>query len=167
MAIRLCKTALVASAAFYLLLVVFNNLTDYGSNFLFVQHVLSMDTTFEGNRAMWRAIDSPLVYHAFYGGIIAWEAVSMGLLAWGSWMLWSHRKASLRDFNREKKWAIIGLTVSMLQWLVAFITVGGEWFLMWQSDIWNGEDAAFRMFACMGIILLFLISPDEEISLQA
>jgi hypothetical protein len=27
---------------------------------------------------------------------------------------------------------------------------------MWQSKIWNGQDAAFRMFACIGIVLIFL-----------
>jgi predicted small integral membrane protein len=43
-----------------------------------------------------------------------------------------------------------------MQWLVAFLVVGGEWFLMWQSKNWNGQDAAFRMFAIIGIALLFL-----------
>jgi predicted small integral membrane protein len=41
------------------------------------------------------------------------------------------------------------------------MTVGGEWFLMWQSRIWNGQDAAFRLFAFMGVSLLFLNQPDE------
>jgi predicted small integral membrane protein len=48
----------------------------------------------------------------------------------------------------------------MLQWFIAFITVGGEWFTMWQSQIWNGQDAAFRMFACIGIVLIFLYLPE-------
>jgi predicted small integral membrane protein len=45
---------------------------------------------------------------------------------------------------------------------VAFLTVGGEWFLMWQSHTWNGQDAAFRMFASLGIILIYLILPEPE-----
>jgi predicted small integral membrane protein len=40
--------------------------------------------------------------------------------------------------------------------------VGGEWFLMWQSKNWNGQDAAFRMFAVVGIVLLFLVQQDVE-----
>ena len=43
--IRLAKIAMVAGLGLYALLVVFGNITDYGSNFAFVQHVLSMDTT--------------------------------------------------------------------------------------------------------------------------
>ena len=30
----------------FCLLVTFDNITDYGTNYLFVQHVMSMDTTF-------------------------------------------------------------------------------------------------------------------------
>ena len=44
--IRLVKAVLVAAVALFFTLVAFGNVTDYGSNWLFVQHVLSMDTTF-------------------------------------------------------------------------------------------------------------------------
>jgi predicted small integral membrane protein len=47
-------------------------------------------------------------------------------------------------------------------WFVVFLSVGGEWFLMWQSRTWNGQDAAFRMFTVIGIILLLLIQPEAE-----
>ena len=47
-------------------------------------------------------------------------------------------------------------------WLVAFIAVGGEWFLMWQSHTWNGEQTAFRDFAIVGIVMLFLMRPEME-----
>jgi predicted small integral membrane protein len=43
---------------------------------------------------------------------------------------------------------------------VTFLTVGGEWFVMWQSQIWNGQMSAFRMFTCVGIVLLFLKTAD-------
>ena len=35
------------------------NITDYASNFAFVQHVFMMDTTTPGNGIMYRAIASP------------------------------------------------------------------------------------------------------------
>jgi predicted small integral membrane protein len=44
-------------------------------------------------------------------------------------------------------------------WLVAFLSVGGEWFLMWQSKTWNGQEAAFRMFTVIGIVLLLVAQP--------
>ncbi len=47
-------------------------------------------------------------------------------------------------------------------WLVAFLSVGGEWFLMWQSKTWNGQDAAFRMFMVVGLVLLLIAQPDAD-----
>jgi predicted small integral membrane protein len=164
MVTRLAKIALVATIGVFLLIVVFNNLTDYGSNYAFVLHVLAMDTTFPGNGELWRAINSVPVYHAFYASIILWEAIACGLTFAGAWKLYRHRRASAAAFNRAKNLAIAGLTLNMLQWLVAFTTVGGEWFLMWQSKSWNGQEAAGRMFIIVGITLLFLNAPDDELS---
>ena len=56
---RFSKVALVWAVAFFASVVVFNNLTDYDSNYRFVNHVLKMDTTFPDNggsfitRFMW------------------------------------------------------------------------------------------------------------------
>lgn len=66
------------------------------------------------------------------------------------------------EFHAAKQLAIMGLTASLLMWLVAFLSVGGEWFLMWQSRSWNGQEAAVRMFTVVGIVLLVLMQPDAE-----
>lgn len=162
MAVRLSQVALVASVALFLLLVVVNNLTDYGSNFAFVAHVLSMDTTFPANQESWRALRSPAAHHAFYAMIIAWELVAGLLCAAGAMRLWRARTRPAAEFHRAKTVAIAGLTVGLLLWFVAFLTIGGEWFLMWQSRTWNGQESAFRMFVCFGVILLFLVLPERE-----
>ena len=166
MMIRLSKAALVASSALFLLIVVFNNLTDYGSNFEFVRHVLGMDTTFPGNKGMWRALTSPLIHHAFYASIILWELISGVLLAAGAWNLWRARSASAAVWQHAKSLAIAGLVLNMLLWFLAFLTIGGEWFLMWQSGTWNGQNAAFRMFAVLGLILLFLNQRDDALAAE-
>ena len=56
----------------------------------------------------------------------------------------------------------MALTREPAMWMVAFLSVGGEWFLMWQSKVWNGQEAAFRMFAVIGIVLLLVAQPDAE-----
>ena len=63
---------------------------------------------------------------------------------------------------RARGIAIAALTSSLMLWLVAFMDVGGEWFLMWQSTTWNGELAAFRMFTVAGISLLIVLQPEER-----
>ncbi|HTR48947.1 MAG TPA: DUF2165 domain-containing protein [Verrucomicrobiae bacterium] len=164
MTLRAAKVALVFGVAVFYAFVVFNNLTDYDSNDQFVRHVLMMDSTFPGNNGMWRAINSPAMHTAFYLSIIAWEALTMALCWWGGWRMARAITAAGADFDRAKGVAIGALTLSLLMWLVAFLSVGGEWFLMWQSQNWNGQGAAFRMFTVVGIVLLLVAQrePDES-----
>lgn len=158
---RSSKVALVWAVAFFASLVVFNNLTDYYSNYRFVGHVLKMDTTFPDNRGMWRAIDSPFLHHAIYCLIIFVEA-AIAVLCWlGGFRLFRSINDSAR-FNEAKGIAILGLTLGIILWFSGFITIGGEWFLMWQSEMWNGQQAAFRLVVIIGITLLYLIQPDGE-----
>ena len=58
---RLCQAALVAAVALFFTLVAFGNVTDYQSNWQFVRHVLSMDTTFPNSNLHWRAITDPVL----------------------------------------------------------------------------------------------------------
>jgi predicted small integral membrane protein len=159
---RWTKLLLLAAVALYYTFVVFDNLTDFNSNYEFVRHVLLMDSTFPGNHGMWRAIQSPGLHLAFYWMIIGWEFASMVLMWWGVVNLFLALRQPASAFNLKKRVAIIALTVSLLMWLVAFLEVGGDWFLMWQSPTWNGQQEAFRMFAILGIVLLLLLQGDVE-----
>ena len=163
MILRVSKILLVFAVAFYYTLIVLNNTTDYDSNFQFVRHVLMMDSTFPNNSAMWRAINSPSVHTLFYISIIAWESLTMILCWLGGIKLTRNLKAPADAFQQAKNVAIAGLTLSLLLWLVAFLEVGGEWFLMWQSQTWNGQEAAFRMFTVVGIVLILLVMKDDEL----
>ena len=159
---RSVKMLVLAGVALYYTLVVFNNLTDFGSNYEFIQHVLSMDSTIPGNHGMWRALSSPGIQLAFYWMIILWELVTMVLAWWGLVNLIRALWGPATVYNTQKRVAVMALTLSLLMWLVAFLDVGGEWFLMWQSHTWNGQEEAFRMFMIVGFVLLLLLQPDSE-----
>lgn len=162
MTLRTAKALLVFGVAIFYTLVVFNNVTDYDSNYQLVRHVLMMDSTFSGNHGMWRAQNQPALHTVFYISIIAWEALTMALCWWGGVRLLKARRGTAAEFERAKSVAVAALTLSMLMWLVAFLSVGGEWFLMWQSKSWNGQDAAFRTFTVVGIVLLLVAQRESE-----
>jgi predicted small integral membrane protein len=162
MTLRSTKVLLVLAVAVFYSFVVLNNTTDYDSNYQFVRHVLMMDSTLPGNHGMWRALNSPGWHTAFYVSIIAWETVTMLLSWWGGLRMARALRASTTAFAQAKRVAIVALTLALLMWVVAFLSVGGEWFLMWQSKTWNGQDAAFRMFTVIGIVLLLLAQPETE-----
>ncbi len=163
MTIRIAKMLLLAGIALFYTLVVFNNLTDFDSNYQFVRHVMTMDSTFPGNHGMWRALQSPVWHLSFYVGIIAWEIATTILLWWGVVRLARAMRMTAVEFNMAKKVPAMALVLSLLMWLVAFIGVGGEWFLMWQSRMWNGQEEAFRSFVTVGFVFLILIQPDTEL----
>ena len=160
MTVRLVKALPVGAVAFYMTLVVFNNLSDYGSNWQFVHHVLLMDTTSPDSHAMTRAIHATWAQQVLYGVIIAWEAMTMVLCWVGAWRLMRALRRPDDVFTRVKSTAIVGLAASLLLWLVGFLGVGGEWFLMWQSKTWNGQEIAGRMFAVTGIVFLAVMLPE-------
>ena len=111
---RIAKLLLLSGVALFYTLVVFDNMTDFDSNYQFVRHVLMMDTTFPGNRGMWRAIPSAWVHLAFYFSIIAWEMVTT-LLCWiGVYKLLRALRAPEAEFHAAKRIPIAALTLGML-----------------------------------------------------
>jgi predicted small integral membrane protein len=161
--LREIKALMVAGLALYPLLVAFGNLTDYGSNFAFVRHVLSMDTTFPGNKLMYRAITAPVLQHVAYGLIILGEAAAGVALAYGALALWRARKASAKEYALAKRPAVTGCFIGFLVWFVGFLVIAGEWFAMWQSPTWNGQEAAFRFVVPILLVMLFVLQPEERV----
>lgn len=160
-AVRLAKSVSVLAMAFYATLVAFGNITDYGSNFAFVQHVMSMDTVFPDTTIRWRAITGASWHHAAYIAIILAESL-VALLAWvgGVRMLRALRQDALA-FHRSKSVAIWALLSGFCVWQVGFMSIGGEWFGMWMSSAWNGIDSAFRIFITMLGVMIFVSLRDD------
>lgn len=161
---RHAKVTITALLALFAALVAFNNLTDDGANFAFVRHVLAMDTIFADSQARWRAIDTPALWHAAYLIIIALELLTAALLGWGALAMWRARRADAAAFARAKQWAIAGALTGFVLWFAGFMVVGGEWFLMWQSREWNGQEAAFRLCITLLGLMIFLNQSDPELT---
>ncbi|WP_107082689.1 DUF2165 domain-containing protein [Streptomyces resistomycificus] len=146
--LSLAATLLTGTVALYMALVAFGNITDFGTNQQFVQHVLAMDTTFKDDDLMWRAVTSKGLQDAAYVAIIVWETVAALVLVYGTWLWARGDRAGARRFSTY------GLLMVMLLFGAGFIAIGGEWFAMWQSGDWNGLDAATRAFLFSGVVLI-------------
>lgn len=101
-ALRLLKTVVLLLAGLFGLFVFAGNLMDYNSNYEFVLHVLSMDTTFEGNALMWRAIESSAIHTIAYWGLIIAEGTFSLLAFIGVYHMLKNIRATGRQFNRAK-----------------------------------------------------------------
>jgi len=160
---RIAKTISVASIAVMSLLIVFGNTTDYFTNFFFVEHVLKMDTTFAESHIHYRSIDHLFLFHAGYILIILMETLMAFCCIKGSWLLFKNLRSNTALFHASKNWAVAGIIIGIVIWFLGFEVVGGEWFAMWQSKIWNGLSSAERIVSFLVLTLILLHLKEEEV----
>ena len=161
---RITKIVMCLVLAVLCLLIAYDNIADYNANYEFVQHVMSMDTTFPGNELRYRAITNPTLWRIVYALIIIAEGFTGVLFLAGVVQMTRALHASGAEFNRAKTYAIAGALVAFLVWFFGFMVVAGEWFGMWQSKDWNGVPAAFRFDVVLLLDVIFLMQRDEELS---
>lgn len=159
--VRLTKVFMTAALAAFAFIVAYDNIIDYGSNYAFVQHVLGMDTTFPDNALMNRAIIDEAYWQNAYAALIGGEALTAVLLAVGAVIMLVSLNAPSR-FSRAKVWVVAGTGVGFAIWFFGFMVVGGEYFAMWQSKIWNGQEAAFRFYMTMMVVVIFVSMGEDE-----
>ncbi|MBX3087605.1 MAG: DUF2165 domain-containing protein [Cryobacterium sp.] len=158
--LRVLQALTLFLAGLYGLFVFAGNLMDYDSNYQFVRHVLSMDTTFEGNALMWRAIDSPVLHTIAYIGIITAEGVFAALGLIGGVKCYLRRDGDAASYDSARKWGYAAYGLGFVIWFFGFIVIGSEWFAMWQSSIWNGKDTAMAITTVLaGFAVLLAMNP--------
>lgn len=158
---RALKILMTGGLAVLCALIAIGNFSYPDLNERFVQHVLSMDTI-EGPIAV-HGVRSPLVWEIGFWSIVTGETLTAAFFVWGTVELSRARLCKARVFHEAKRFVYAGAGCAFLIWFVGFSAVGGEWFAMWQSHIWNGTPDAFRIFASILLISIFIAQPDCEI----
>ena len=120
-----------------------------------------MDTVFPDNPLKSRAITDPTVQRLAYWAIIGVEWLMALCCLYGAWRLFGARR-DRGAFVAAKVPAVTGLLLVWLLYFVGFIAVGGEWFAMWQSTIWNGQQAALRFLTCAMFVMIVVLLPEED-----
>lgn len=170
--LSIAALVLVATNALYMLIVAFGNITDYDTNYAFVERVFAMDTTNFGQGQdvnldpdiMWRALDNPVLANVGYIGIIIAEALA-GIVLLIAVIAWIRHLRGSVSLAAARALATLGLVLVILVFFTAFITVGGEWFNMWRSVEWNGLDPALQnsILAIASLIVVHMVR-DERAS---
>lgn len=162
-ALRLLKAVTLLLAGLFGFFVFAGNLMDYNSNYEFVHHVLSMDTTFEGNSLMWRAFESTTVHTIAYWGLIIAEGIFSVLAFIGVYHMLKNIKAPGRKFNQSKSFGYYAFILGFAIWFFGFVVIGSEWFAMWQSQIWNGKETAMDITSVWIGFAILLALKDEDL----
>lgn len=156
---RQIKILFGTSVGLYMLMTCFNNLADYDSNFEFIKMVSGMEDVYSKAKNGWRSVHNEVLHHSLYIFIIACEFTIAILILSGVYKMTRKIKSGKEEFNQSKKLLSTGLSFGVLLWFGIFITIGGEWFLMWQSKIWNGQYTAFILTI---IFLAFLVHLNQH-----
>lgn len=158
---RLAKVMLLLSCALLLSIVFVDNIFAYGINFEYIQHIMSMDTTFKHPQLYWRAINNPIFYHLCFALIILSEGVISILLWIGAFHLFKNIKRDHSDFQSGKQWGLVGLSWALILYSLIFFTIASQWFASWQSSIWNAKNAATPFIILLGLTYLILAKENE------
>ncbi len=144
MSIRLSQVILVALLGIYGIMICLNNILAPRANFIFVEKIMGMEDVFPHNPQAWRGVSHPAIQ---WGGfcLIAIAELLTGLFCLtGSYQMFRSRYLSEDLYDRAKKWARLGITLGILLWFGGFVIVGGEWFLSWQSENFDGVELGMR-----------------------
>ena len=162
MELRFCKVTIAGSLALFALLCGIDNLADYDTNYAFVSHVLSMDTTYAGNALRSRAITDPALSQGAYLLIIGVELLTGACYLAASVQMLRRLRAAASVFNAGKRPFYLATGLAFSLWFTGFTAVAGEWFQMWQSTQWNGQEPAFRFYITALIAAIFVSAKDAD-----
>ncbi|CAI8994869.1 DUF2165 domain-containing protein [Pseudomonas sp. IT-P74] len=160
--IRFSKVTLMLFISFFGLLMLYSNLTDYSTNYEYLAHILSMDTTNGRQKYSYRAITSPMLQHRIYWLIITLEVVFTLFCLLGSYCLYRNINASLEQFHEAKKPALIGLLIALFLYYVGFQVIGAEWFNMDESDTWNYNEWTRHIVDFLFPLLIYIAMKVER-----
>jgi predicted small integral membrane protein len=154
--IRYSKVTLMTYISIFGLLVMYSNFTDYSSNYEYVGHILSMDTTQVNTNIRYRAIDSPMLHHRIYWFIITMEVIYTVCCLVGTYHLYRKTNESADVFHEAKKLSIIGLLTALFIYYVCLQVIGVEWFDMDTSQTWNAKDWARHIVDFLLPLLIYI-----------
>ena len=156
---RVTTSMFVLMVASYYLIVAFDNITDptnpNASNWPFVQGVLSGDGVPADSGFEWRFIDATWFQALSYILIISGEALT-GLTLLIGGILGLRRSGSCPRWGNTQKWTYAGGTLGLVVFFFGFMTVGGNWFIMYLNSKWNGLEPAFQNSVMTGIMLMMV-----------
>lgn len=166
---RAASSLFVLMVGFYYFMVAFDNISNpinpNASNWPFVQGVLSGDGVPANSGFEWRFIHQQWIQSLFYLGIIVGESCA-GVLLLTAGILGIVRAHDPLQWGFVQRFSFVGGLVGLLVFFTGFITVGGNWFIMFLNSKWNGLEPAFQnstMTICMLLFVsLVLVGSESE-----
>lgn len=157
---QLSKASIAFAVGFFCLLVGYDNIVDFNTNYQFVDAVLSMDQMepfFSGNKDIEsRAIKNTDVHFIAYWIIIIGELIAGSICLVGSFIMF--KSVNNSRFVTGQVTYLMGATVAILLWYLGFGVIGGEYFSMWANKM-NGQMKAYTFATFILMTAIYVALP--------
>lgn len=161
MAIRYVKILLVVFVGLMALLYGVQNLVNLKAAHQVVAAVLAMADHEYYASSLGPAITSPFVSGLALATIIAGELAAGVVALKGARDLWANRNAPAAAFNGAKTWALLGCGIGMIVWFGFFLSIGGAYFQMWQTQLGAMSlEGALQYFVSCALIFIIVNMAD-------
>ncbi|WP_392562024.1 DUF2165 domain-containing protein [Orbus sturtevantii] len=158
---HLSKATIAFFVGFFCLLVGYDNIIDFNTNYQFVNSVLSMDKMepfFSDNPTLEaRAIVNP-TFHLFAYWVIIIGELFTGLICMSA-SLYMFASINKPRFVTGQVIYLVGATFAVLLWYFGFAVIGGEYFSMWANKM-NGQMKAYTFSMFILITAIYVYMPE-------
>ena len=80
----------------------------------------------------------------------------------GGWDLFTVRKSSVEQFHAAKSAGLWAAGLALLTWFAMFMTFGGAFFQMWQTEVGTGSLEGAYMFAMASAVVMLFVYLTED-----
>ncbi|RLV57868.1 DUF2165 domain-containing protein [Parashewanella curva] len=161
---RFSKLLLAFFLGIFCLIVGYNNIVDFNTNYQFVIHVLSMDSMqpwFLGTQLFDRAVTKPSLLLTAYWFIIALEIIAGLVISFGAFFMFKGARYDNASFSKGQGIFLAGATIALFIWYFSFAVVGSEWFQMWASTE-NAQMKAYTFSEFILLVMIYVIIPSPR-----
>tara|TARA_R110002124_G_C8959860_1_gene513969 strand:- start:800 stop:1285 length:486 start_codon:yes stop_codon:yes gene_type:complete len=160
--VRILKAMLVLSIGLHALFYVLQNIANFEAARSGVSYVLSMADHESYPDTLFFRVSNPALQLAAAITVFALEFAIGFFGIKGSWDLFRARGASAAEFAAAKRAGIIAAGLALFTWFGVFMTWGGAFFQMWQTEIGDGSlTGSFRFAAISAILILYICNTDD------
>jgi predicted small integral membrane protein len=161
--IRIIKALLVLSIGLHALFYVLQNLANLDAAVGAIGYVFSMGDHQVYPDTLFFRVTNPALHWAAAIIVFALEFAVGYFGLKGGWDLFRARSAPALEFDKAKRAGVIAAGLALLTWFGIFMTWGGAFFQMWQTEIGTGSlEGAFMYSMASVIVLLFVVhTPDD------
>ncbi len=160
--LRIIKISLSSFVAFFCIVYALQNIVNLQAAYGYVTLITGMSGQIAYPEHIGPAVESSALIWTMLWIIIILELGAGLLAAKGSFDLWIARNTSSEEFQKAKKYALLGSGLGVIIWFGLFSAIGGAYFQMWQTEAGQGAmNGSFQYAMLMGLMLLIINSKDE------